>query len=43
MGDSVATELMARDIDGRLTFMLNGALLTNGSVIIEKASLTAVQ
>lgn len=43
MGDSVATELMARDIDGSLTFALNGVLITNGSVIIEKANLTIVQ
>jgi pimeloyl-ACP methyl ester carboxylesterase len=43
MGDSVATELMARDIDGSLSFTLDGVLITNGSVIIEKATLTAVQ
>jgi pimeloyl-ACP methyl ester carboxylesterase len=43
MGDSVATELMARDVDGNLSFELNGVLITNGSVIIEKATLTAVQ
>ncbi|CAN5197244.1 alpha/beta hydrolase [soil metagenome] len=43
MGDSVATELMARDIEGSLSFELNGVLLTNGSVIIEKATLTVVQ
>ncbi|MFG6401353.1 alpha/beta fold hydrolase [Microbacterium sp. P04] len=43
MGDSVGTELMARDIEGTLTFALNGVLLSNGSVIIEKATLTLVQ
>jgi len=43
MGDSVATELMARDIEGTLSFRLNGVLLTNGSVIIGKATLTVVQ
>jgi len=43
MGDSVATELMARDLEGSLSFTLNGVLITNGSVIIEKATLTVVQ
>lgn len=43
MGDSVATELMARDIEGTLSFTLNGVLLTNGSVVLEKATLTVVQ
>ncbi len=40
MGTSVATELLARDIDGRLGFELASALLFNGSIIIERASLT---
>lgn len=40
MGTSVATELMARDIDGRLGMQLAGVLLFNGSMIIERASLT---
>ena len=43
MGDSVATELMAREIDGTLTFSLNGVMMTNSSVIIGKANLTAAQ
>ncbi|MEF2979381.1 alpha/beta fold hydrolase [Subtercola sp. YIM 133946] len=43
LGDSVATELMARDIDGALTFALNGVMITNGSVIIGEANLTAAQ
>lgn len=43
MGDSVAAELMARDLDGVLPFALDGVLLTNSSVIIGKADLTPVQ
>ncbi len=43
MGTSVATELMARDIDGRLGFELAGVLLFNGSIILELASLTPGQ
>ncbi|RFA10278.1 hypothetical protein B7R54_14470 [Subtercola boreus] len=43
LGDSVATELMARDIDGALTFTLNGVMMTNSSVIIGEANLTAAQ
>ena len=43
MGTSVATELLARDLEGRLGFNLTGALLFNGSVIIERASLTWAQ
>jgi len=43
MGTSVATELMARDIDGTLRFELAGVLLFNGSIIIERASLTWAQ
>jgi pimeloyl-ACP methyl ester carboxylesterase len=43
MGTSVATELMARDIDGALGFSLAGVLLFNGSIIIERASLTWAQ
>ena len=43
MGDSVAAELMARDLDGALTFTMEGVLLTNSSVIIGKAALTPVQ
>lgn len=43
MGTSVATELLARDIDGTLSFRLPAALLFNGSIIIERASLTWAQ
>lgn len=43
MGTSVATELLARDLDGTLSFTLAGVLLFNGSVIIERASLTWAQ
>jgi pimeloyl-ACP methyl ester carboxylesterase len=39
MGSSVATELLARDIDGRLSFDLGSALLFNGSLVRERASL----
>jgi pimeloyl-ACP methyl ester carboxylesterase len=40
MGTSVATELMRRDLDGRLGFELAGVLLLNGSIIVSRASLT---
>jgi pimeloyl-ACP methyl ester carboxylesterase len=43
MGTSVATELLARDIEGRLPFDLQRAVLTNGSVILERASLRPIQ
>lgn len=43
MGTSVATELLARDIEGRLGFELAAAVLFDGSVIIERASLTPGQ
>jgi pimeloyl-ACP methyl ester carboxylesterase len=43
MGTSVTTELLARDLDGRLTFDLQRAVLTNGSVILERASLRPIQ
>lgn len=39
MGSSVATELLARDIDGQLTFTLRSALLFNASLVRERASL----
>jgi len=39
MGSSVATELLARDIDGRLSFKLRSALLFNASLVRERASL----
>ncbi len=40
MGTSVANELMARDIDGQLPFGCDAALLFNGSMVVERASLT---
>ena len=43
MGTSVATELMARDLEGRLGFALAGVLLFNGSMVAELASLTLGQ
>ena len=43
MGTSVATELLARDVAGELPFELQRAVLTNGSVIIERASLRPIQ
>jgi pimeloyl-ACP methyl ester carboxylesterase len=43
MGTSVATELMARDLDHGLSFRLAGALLFNGSIVLERASLTPAQ
>jgi pimeloyl-ACP methyl ester carboxylesterase len=43
MGTSVATELLARDVEGRLPFRLHSVLLLNGSMILERASLTSSQ
>jgi pimeloyl-ACP methyl ester carboxylesterase len=43
MGTSVATELLARDIDGSLGFELAGVLLFNGSIVAELAQLTLAQ
>ena len=43
MGTSVATELLARDIEGALDMELTGAVLFDGSMIIERASLTLGQ
>jgi pimeloyl-ACP methyl ester carboxylesterase len=43
MGTSVATELLARDIEGRLRFELASVLLFNGSMIVERATLTSGQ
>jgi pimeloyl-ACP methyl ester carboxylesterase len=43
MGTSVATELLARDLDGGGSIELAGVLLFNGSMIIERASLTPGQ
>ena len=43
MGTSVATELLARDLDGSLPFELAGVLLFNGSIVLERALLTISQ
>jgi pimeloyl-ACP methyl ester carboxylesterase len=43
MGTSVANELMARDIDGSLSFELAGVLLLNGSMVQSAASPTLGQ
>ena len=43
MGTSVATELMARDIEGRLEMNLIGVMLFNGSMIQGAASPTIAQ
>jgi pimeloyl-ACP methyl ester carboxylesterase len=43
MGTSVATELLARAIDGRLGFEIEGALLFNGSMVLDRATLTPAQ
>jgi pimeloyl-ACP methyl ester carboxylesterase len=43
MGTSVVTELLARDLEGRLGFALGGVLLMNGSMVIERATLTVSQ
>jgi pimeloyl-ACP methyl ester carboxylesterase len=43
MGTSVTTELLARDMDGKLPFELQRAVLSNGSVILERASLRPIQ
>jgi pimeloyl-ACP methyl ester carboxylesterase len=43
MGTSVTTELLARDLQGRLPFELQTAVLSNGSVILDRASLRPIQ
>lgn len=43
MGTSVATELMARDLDGSGSLDLAGVVLFNGSIVLDKASLTPSQ
>jgi pimeloyl-ACP methyl ester carboxylesterase len=43
MGTSVANELMARDLEGRLGMGLAGILLFNGSMVLERASPTPAQ
>lgn len=43
MGDSVGGELLARDLDGQLPFAVSGRVLTNGSIYLDLAQLTAGQ
>ncbi len=43
MGTSVATELLARDMQGQLPFELQRAVISNGSVILNRASLRPAQ
>jgi pimeloyl-ACP methyl ester carboxylesterase len=43
MGTSVANELMARDLEGRLDMEIAGILLFNGSMVLEAASPTPAQ
>ncbi len=43
MGTSVATELLARDLQGQLPFELQRAVIGNGSVILHRASLRPAQ
>jgi pimeloyl-ACP methyl ester carboxylesterase len=43
MGDSVGGELLARDLDGVLGFTITQRVLTNGSIYLDLAQLTAGQ
>jgi pimeloyl-ACP methyl ester carboxylesterase len=43
MGTSVATELLARDIEGQGSLDIRGVVLFNGSIVVERASLTSAQ
>lgn len=43
MGTSVATELMAREVEGKSNLPIAGALLFNGSIVLDQASLTIAQ
>jgi pimeloyl-ACP methyl ester carboxylesterase len=43
MGTSVATELLARAVRDELTIDARGVLLFNGSIILDRASLTSAQ
>ncbi|MDX6610544.1 MAG: hypothetical protein QOF85_2469 [Solirubrobacterales bacterium] len=43
MGTSVANELMARDLEGRLEMEIAGLVLFNGSMVLEAASPTPAQ
>jgi hypothetical protein len=43
MGTSVANELMARDLEGKLAMEIAGIVLFNGSMVLEAASPTPAQ
>jgi pimeloyl-ACP methyl ester carboxylesterase len=43
MGTSVSTELLARQLDGRLPFEITGSVLFNGSMLLHLATLTLGQ
>jgi len=43
MGTSVANELMARDLEGKLGISVAGILLFNGSMVLERATPTPAQ
>lgn len=43
MGNTVGGELLARDLDGSLDFAVTSRVLTNGSIYIDMAQLTAGQ
>jgi pimeloyl-ACP methyl ester carboxylesterase len=43
LGDTVGGELLARDLDGRLPFGVSQRVLTNGSIYLDLAQLTAGQ
>ena len=43
MGTSVATELLARDLEGSGSLDISGAVLFNGSIVLDRASLTPSQ
>jgi pimeloyl-ACP methyl ester carboxylesterase len=43
MGTSVVTELLARDVEGQLPFTASRVILFNGSMVLERATLTVSQ
>lgn len=43
MGDTVAAELLKRQLEGRLNFTIERSILTNGSIFIDMAQLSAGQ
>ncbi len=43
LGTSVATELLARDLAGELQFRMDGMLLFNGSILVERSNPTLAQ